>query len=156
MKTLLAAVLLLGASSAAAKAETFTFSTTSTATNQIIAAVANDKPVVAAFATGSGQNVYASGKKTTDTFNCANWSATAGSIFQTYGACVYTELTGDQASIVIGCDFTNKAQTEADCWGGLTGTVGSVANKTGTISWHQKLGADGKSGTASGTGQWND
>lgn len=155
MRTLLLSILLLGASAVTANAESFTFTSTSTGSNQIVAPITGGKPVTSGSLAGTSQVTYASGKKTTNTFNCNNWSTPPGSLFQGNGACLFSEPGGNQASIVSGCDFTNKDQSESDCWGALTGMAGAWANKTGTISWHAKTSADGKTGTASGTGQWN-
>ena len=157
MNAILVALIALGATASAASAETFTFTSTSTTQNAVVAPVAgSDKPVQAAFITGASKATYASGKPTTNPCPCANWSSTPGSIFDSYGACTYTEPGGDTASIVAGCSYTNKERTEADCWGGLNGLGGPHKGKTGSMSWHNKTSADGKTGAAVGTGQWND
>jgi len=112
-------------------------------------------PVVASFITGTSETTYASGKKDSNTFSCANWSTEHSSIFKAEGACTFTNQNGDKASIVSGCDYTNKDQTESDCWGGLMGLTGSITGKTGTMAWHSVVNPDGKTGSAAGTGQWN-
>ncbi|MGH7735427.1 MAG: hypothetical protein ACREOE_17475 [Gemmatimonadales bacterium] len=156
MKTLFVAALLLAASSVAANAETFTFTSDNTVSNQVVAPVAGgDKPVAAAFFSGSSHVVYSSGRAATNAFRCANWSAAPGGVFDADAACTFEEPGGDSASIVAGCSFTNKDRTESDCWGAMDGLGGAWKGKTGTISWHAKNSADGTSGAANGTGQWN-
>ena len=155
MRALILSILLAGGAAASVHAESFTFTSTSTVANMVVAENPGGPPVVAVFVTGPSQTTYASGKKGTNTFSCASWSATPGSIFKVYGACTFVDQNGDKASIISGCDYANKDQTEQDCWGGLTGLSGSVAGKTGTMSWHSVNNKDGKTGGASGTGQWN-
>jgi len=156
MKTLIVAIITLGVTASAASAETFTFTSTSTLQNAVVAPVKDAKPVQAAFITGTTKATYASGRATTNTFQCADWSSTPGSLFDAYAACTYTEPGGDTASIVAGCDYANKEQTEADCVAGLNGLDGPHKGKSGTMSWHAKTSADGKTGSSAGTGQWND
>jgi hypothetical protein len=150
--------MLLGASGVAAQAETFTFTGTGGApTAQITAPfIGGPKPVQAVFGPSTSQAIYASGAKTTSTSNCASWTTPPGQTFEVNGACLYTESNGDKTSIVFGCDFANKEQTASNCWGYLSGMAGARLNKTGTMSWHQALAADGKSSTFSGVGQWGD
>ncbi|HEY2662237.1 MAG TPA: hypothetical protein VGI79_21150 [Caulobacteraceae bacterium] len=156
MKTLLLSILLLGASAATANAETFTFTSSAQTTNLLVVPVAGGNPVISQFSTGTSATTYASGKKSTTTNNCAGWSAAPGSPFTATGICIFTEANGDKASIQWSCIATNKEQTAANCWGGLTGMAGARENKTGTITWHQWPNADGKTGAASGAGLWND
>jgi hypothetical protein len=155
MKTLFAAALLLGASGAAANAETFTFHSTGTVVNQVVAQPpGGEKPVVAVFLVGKTTNTWASGQTSKNDYSCANWTSTPGSIFDTYLACTFTDTNGDKASLIAGCD-NNKDMTEGDCWGGLNGLDGPHKGKTGTMAWHSKNNADGKTGDSWGTGQWN-
>jgi len=156
MKTIIFALLALGVSYSAANAETFTFSSTSTLGDAVTAVMADGKPVTAAFLSGKSQATYASGRSTTNTFQCANWSAAPGSVFDAFGACTYVEAGGDTASIVVGCDYTAKDQSQSDCWGALSSQDGPHKGKSGTIAWHAKLNADGKTGVSTGTGQWDD
>lgn len=156
MKYVVLALLLASASTAAANAESFTFTSTNTVQNAVVAIGSDGKPVQAAFSAGQSNATYASGRMTTNTFSCANWSSTPGSIFDSYGACNYSEPGGDSASIIAGCDYANKDQTEVDCWGALNGLDGPHKGKTGTMSWRQKIDMTAKTGTAVGTGQWND
>jgi len=157
MKTIAIATLLAACAAVpAASAETFTFTSTSTTQNALVAPVPGGKPVQAAFLSGASHAVYASGRAVDNKFQCADWSSPPGSIFDAYGACNYVEPGGDTATILIGCDFATPDRLEANCWGGLEGIDGPHKGKSGTISWHAKTSADGKSGTSSGVGQWND
>lgn len=156
MKAVILALLLASASTLAANAESFTFTSTSTVQNAVVALGSDGKPVTAVFIAGQSKAAYASGKATTNSFTCANWSATPGSIFDSYGACTFSEPGGDNASMIVGCDYSNKDQTEGDCWAALNGLDGPHKGKTGTMSWHNKNNMAAKTGTAAGTGQWND
>ncbi len=155
MKTLVLSIILAGVSVGTASAETFTFTSKSTVANQIVAPTTGGPPVAAVFISGTSETIFASGKKGSNIFNCAQWSSTPGFVFMTVGACTFVDQNGDKASIISGCDFTNKDQSQQNCWGGLTGLTGAVAGKSGTISWHATNNADGKSGSSAGVGQWN-
>ena len=156
MKILLVSVLMVGVSALAAQAESFTFTSTSTLLNSAAFAAPGETPVLAAFVDSKSKTTYAGGKVETNDASCASWSAPPASIFQTNGVCNFTTAGGEKASILFGCNPRSKDQTESDCWGGLLGVTGARAGKSGTISWHQKLNADGKGGAANGVGQWND
>jgi hypothetical protein len=153
MKHLILAAILAGGTALAAHAETFTFTGTSTLSNALSVTPAGGKPVEAAFNTGKGQTIMASGKKLDTTNTCAAWSAMPGGIFDELGMCTFTDATG-AGSILFGCNLNNKDMT-GDCWGGLWGTGGAYTGKRGSISWHNTLAADGKTGASAGTGQWN-
>ena len=155
MKALILTIILAGGAAVSVHAESFTFTSTSTLGDMVVAPNAGGPPIVAAFVTGTSATTFASGNKGTNTFSCASWTADKTSVFKTYGACTFTDQTGAKASIVSGCDYTNKEQTAQDCWGALTGLTGAAAGKTGTISWHAVNNADGKTGSSAGTGQWN-
>jgi hypothetical protein len=157
MKTLLlAAAITFGAGVCAANAQSFTFQSTATVQNAVAAPVKGGKPVQAVFIAGKSQTNWLGGKTSTNTFQCASWSSTPGSLFDSYTACTYADTNGDSASIIAGCDFTNDARTESDCWGGINGLEGPHKGKSGTMAWHGKNGSDGKTGLSAGTGQWND
>ena len=156
MKTFLIALLFASSAAVSAGAETFTGTTTSTTTSSNMFSPPGDKPVLAISLTFTGNTVMASGKTAATKGSCTEWTTPPGSIFQTNLVCNYTDSSGDAAALLAGCDYTNKDMTEADCWGGLQGSAGPHAGKTGTISWHVKLGADGKTGLSNNVGQWND
>ena len=156
MKTLLISLVLVGATAFAAHAETFTGSATSTITSSNVFAASAGKPVVENNINFAGQTIWASGKTTANKGTCANWTTPPGSIFDANGVCNYTDANGDAASILIGCDFAGKDMSQGNCWGGLLGTAGPHAGKSGTISWHFRAAADGKSGESKSVGQWND
>ena len=155
MKLVFTTAFLLCAVASAANAETFTFKATSHNLNSINVATGATTFVGAGFNEGESQTVYASGQKTTTKNTCAGWGAPAGSPFTDEGVCTFTEGANDKASIVFSC--VSDAKTGAgDCWGALRGVAGRNMGKTGTISWHQTNNADGKTGTAAGTGMSND
>ena len=156
MKTSVIALLFSGAAVFSAHAESFTATTTSTITSSNTFQAGMGTPVRSVALSVTGQTVWAGGGTTTNKGTCMLWTAPPGSIFQTNGVCNYTESNGDTASLLAGCDYTNKDMTESNCWAGLTASAGPHAGKTGTISWHAKPSADGKSGTSQNVGQWND
>jgi hypothetical protein len=156
MKSLVLALLLTGAAAVTANAESFTATSNSTMTSSNSFPSPDGKPVLELNLAFTGQTLMASGKALTNKGTCAEWSTPPGSIFQTNGVCNYTDSGGDTAAILMGCDFSNKDMTEGDCWGGLQGSAGPHAGKSGTISWHFKTAADGKTGTSQNVGQWND
>jgi hypothetical protein len=154
MKTAFAA-LLLGLSATAAQAETFTFTSSFTSVSQIAVPVAGSKSMFLATRNLSTLT-YASGKKTTLSGTCAGWSAPSGSTSAVTGICTFSEDAASEATASISCNWTDAKQTQADCWGQMTGMSGHWQGKTGTISWHQIIGSDGKGGTSSGVGMRND
>jgi hypothetical protein len=156
MKTLFIAFLLTGVAAIAAHAESFTGKSTSAPISSNTFPTPDGKSIISGTLSFSGQSVSASGKATTNKGTCNEWTTPPGSIFQANGVCNYTDSSGDTASILIGCDFANKEMNEGDCWGGIAGTAGPHAGKSGTISWHFKPSPDGKSGTSLSVGQWND
>jgi hypothetical protein len=111
--------------------------------------------VGAGFTEGQTQMIYASGQKAAQTFSCAGWSAAQGSRFTDDGVCTFSEGANEKGSIIFSCVSDAKTGA-ADCWGGMRGVAGRNMGKTGTISWHQTNNPDGKTGTAVGTGMWND
>jgi len=151
------ASLALGFATGTANAESFTFTTKIAApSNSVMITEGMPKPVGAIFGNSESITTYADGRKVANTASCAQWTLRPGSSdFDTNGVCTYTEKNGDVASILFGCILDTKTQ-QGDCWGGLQGISGSRKDKTGTISWHSVSSADGKSGTATGVGRWND
>ena len=154
MKTMILAALFMGGSALAAHAESFTFTGAGTATNTISVTAPDGSPVAAAFNSGKAQLTYASGKTVTSTSTCEQHSASPPvGIFRQLGECNITDPTGN-SSILYGCNPT-KDMAAANCVGGLWGTSGAYAGKSGTITWHSTVSADGKTATFTGTGQWN-
>jgi hypothetical protein len=154
MKFLAVSMAALLTSVVSAQAESFTVSGSSQVTNHVGGMVAGGHEVEATFSTGQDKVVYASGKKTSGKFSCAQWSATAGSMFQSDGMCTVDE-GADQFTVSYVCQVLDSKSNGADCWGRLTGTGGTLANKAGSAVWHGVDSADHKSGTFSGTGMWN-
>jgi hypothetical protein len=154
MKLAMISVAALVVSVASAQAESFTVSGSSQTTNHVGGVVAGGREIGAQFSTGQDKTVYASGKKTNGKFNCAQWSAPVGSIFQAEGICTVEE-GADKFTVAYSCQALDPKSNAADCWGRLTGTAGAVANKTGMATWHGVDSADHKTGTFSGAGMWN-
>jgi hypothetical protein len=155
MRFAVATTILMFAAAGAASAETFSFKSTSKTVNSIQIATGASSSMGAGFSEGSSQATYGSGLKATNTFNCAVWSALAGSRFTDEGVCAFTEGTEDKATIEFSCVSDQKAGA-GDCWGALRGVAGRFTGKTGTISWHQTNSADGKTASSIGAGLWND
>ena len=154
MRTIILAALFLGGSALAANAESFTFTGTGTGTNAISVTAPDGAVVTAGFNAGKAQLTYASGKTVTSTSTCEQHSATPPiGIFQQYGECTLSDSNGN-SSVLYGCTPTKEAGAE-NCVGGLWGTSGAYAGKSGTLSWHGTVSADGKTGAFTGTGQWN-
>jgi hypothetical protein len=156
MKTFLLAMLLASASAVAAHAESFTFTATNTASNQVGGPMADGTPVAAGFSTGASHTTWASGQKSTTTSTCAVWTNAPGAQFPTSGVCDYSESTGDKVRLAFSCQSTNKEQTQSNCWGALSGMAGPHAGKAGTISFHTWGGAGSPSSHSSGAGVWPD
>jgi hypothetical protein len=155
MKIIVASTLLLCASVVAANAESFTFKSTTHTVNSIIVSDGMAAPLGAVFGEGLGVTTEASGKTSNSTSSCASWTTPPGGLFTLSGVCTFSDNAKDQASIAFSCQTDMKTNV-GDCWGGLRGISGRYQGKTGTISWHQQGGPDGKTGTAVGVGMWND
>ena len=153
MRLILAAVLVAGPA-LVAQAETFTFTGTGTNTNQIAIQTPNGAPLTAAFGTSKTQTTYAGGKTVTIDSTCANWPAIPGDIFREHGMCTFTDSTG-AGYIRFGCNPAKEAM-ESNCVGGIWGSSGVYAGRSGTMAWHGKPAPDGKSGLIAGAGQWGD
>jgi len=146
MKILLLTTTLVCATAVVANAETFTVTGTSQIVNQVTA-MNGGRASFGAYVTGTGETVFAAGKKSTVKFSCMQWSAAPGSNFSSEGVC-NNEDSGGAYSILFSCETS-------DCWGKLVGTSAGYANKTGTASWHTTGDPKQKTSTFSVTGQWN-
>jgi len=154
MKMILVSAVLLCAAGVT-QAETFTLTSTSKALQSINVPTGAGTSSGAGFNEFTSQVTFASGRKATTKGNCAGWNAPASSGFTTEGVCKWTE-GNDEATMQFSCAEDMKTNT-ADCWGGMRGgATGRYAGKTGTISWHEKFSPDTNTGTAVGTGMWND
>lgn len=163
MKSFLAAsVLLTFAGTAAAdnaasdKADMFTFTSTATVENSVMFPEENEQPQGATFMSGNADVNWSSGKKSSNTFKCAQWSSAPGmGLFNLFSVCTMTDTNGDMPRTAAGCVWGNKEMTETTCYGGLVNDVGPHKGKYGSVTWHTKVSPDGKTVTAWGTGQWN-
>ena len=143
-----------GLVASAASAESFTFKSTSHVANSVVVDTGTPPGIADIFNTGEATIVYDTGNKEANTSSCASWTVPPGTAFSSNGICTFATKKGDQGTIIFGCRDDNANHT-SDCWGGLRGTAGRFTGKTGTISWHQSLDADGKTGMATGVGMWN-
>jgi hypothetical protein len=154
MKTLLLVSVAFVLSTAAANAETFTFTSKAVTVAQVGGPGPGGKPVGASHATNEAEVVWASGTKMKSKGDCMSWSAPPGSGFTGQGMCNGTDADGAKTFMVFSCAGNDK-NTENDCWGRLTYTSGKNQGKVATASWHGKQNADGKGGTAAGAGTMN-
>jgi hypothetical protein len=154
MKTMILVALLMGGSALAAHAESFTFTGSGTGTNAVSVTAPDGAVVTAGFNSGKAQLTYASGKTVTSTSTCEQHSASPPvGIFQQLGECNLSDPNGN-SSVLYGCNPTKDKAAE-NCVGGLWGTSGAYAGKSGTLSWHGTVSPDGKTSMFNGTGQWN-
>jgi hypothetical protein len=141
------------ASTAMANAEAFTFTSKGTITSQIMAPGPMGKPVGVAMSTFESATTMASGKKLTVKGTCGSWTAPPGGGVAVNAACQGSDETG-AFSAFFACAPANDKNTVSNCWSEFTGTSGAYKGKTATASWRATQGADGKSNTAVGGGQW--
>ena len=153
MKLILIAGAALLATTAVASAEAFTFKGTGTLTSQVGAPGPGGGPIGTSMATVENETTWASGKKTTNKGTCGTWSAPPGGGITNNGACMLSGPDG-AFSVSFACASLNDKNTVANCWGGLTGTSGTLKDKSGTASWRVTQSADGKSTTTVGSGNW--
>lgn len=154
MKTFILAALLLGGSALAVHAETFTFNGTGTPTNQLTVPGPNGTTRTAGFNVSKGVTTLASGKALPTDSTCAAWPSGPGDLFQSHGMCTFSDSTG-AGYIRFGCNPAKEAMEE-NCVGGIWGTSGAYAGRSGSMAWHGKSSTDGKTATFAGAGQWGD
>lgn len=154
MKSIFAVALVAAGVGFGANAETFTFSSTATDVARVAVPGMNNSVQFAGVANISGTTSMGA-KTLTTTGQCASWPATPPvGIFQDYGMCTASD-PGGTFYIRYGCNPA-KEPMQDNCVGGLWGTGGVYAGRTGTLSWHGRAAADGKGGTSDGAGQWGD
>jgi hypothetical protein len=71
-------------------------------------------------------------------------------MFASEGICMGAE-GANTYTVAFSCQTMDP--NTSDCWGRLTGTGGSYANRTGMASWRGVR--DGKALTSAGNGSWN-
>jgi len=136
-----------------ANAQSFTFKSKSHATDAV--SVNSGQMLITDVISKSDATItYDNGEKEQNATTCANWTVPPGSRFTSDGICTFVTKSGGKGTIVFGCHDDAKTNM-SDCWGALRGTAGRFKGKTGTISWHQALDADGMTGNDAGTGMWN-
>jgi hypothetical protein len=136
-----------------ANAQSFTFKSKSHATDAV--SVNSGQTVITDVISKSDATItYETGEKEANATTCANWTSPPGTPFTSSGICTFVTKSGGKGTIVFGCQDYAKTNI-SDCWGALRGTAGRFKGKTGTISWHQTVEADGMTGNDMGTGMWN-
>jgi hypothetical protein len=155
LTTALLAAALAAACALPAYAETFSLTGTSTRGATVAGVAPDGTQVVSLMSTGVADLVTDGTKKSKTTTTCSTWTAEPGSVFATRAVCNGKDADGAENSVVLGCINTNAAKTESTCWGPMTGVSGRLAKKTGSITFHVKQSADGKTSTIVGAGFWN-
>jgi hypothetical protein len=153
MKSMLVAALFAASLGGAAQAETFTFTSNATSVAGVTVPGPNNTTRAAGVSTFTGSLIMG-GKTLTNSGQCAAWPSLPGDIFQSHGQCTFSDATG-AGFLRYGCN-PGKTDAEANCVGGLWGTGGAYAGRSGSMAWHGKAAADGKSTTSVGAGQWGD
>jgi hypothetical protein len=153
MKTIILAALLVGGSALAAQAETFTFSGTTTSVNSVSVTSPRGTRTGGGYSESRGTVTYAGGKTVESAARCVGWSGPPGDIFS-HGVCNLTDSAGTN-SVGFRCLPDAKMTNEQSCVGGIWGTGGAYANRTGTLTWHSKDAADGKTSAYNGVGQYD-
>lgn len=148
---LIAALAIIGATTSAtaqAGGVTFTFSSTSNAPTALGGDGKNGVPYSGMHWTGSSMGQTSTGAKTKTKFSCVMMTQPPrDSLFQAHMLCDVTADDGSY-SAAMGCSFMDAAKQETSCIGGLYGTGGAYAGRSGSITNHAK------GGVSSGTGQW--
>ena len=136
MKAVLFAIWLAAATTAAAQAETFTFTNTNQIEKYVGGPMIGGSLSSVAFNTTVGQTTWATGRTEATSSACAIWSGAPGARFPYSGVCDYSGSDGDSNRIAFDCQPTNSDQSEADCWGSISGLAGPHSGKSGTITFH--------------------
>ena len=147
MKRLIAAMLLV-ALPAAAHAEMFTFTNVNKPIANLIVPgpTAASKPSGAAVFSITTEATYTSGKKLTNTAQCAQWVLPASDQFGSNTVCKYGDASGELYVARTTCENPGP---QSDCWGKLIGTGGAFKGRTGAYTFHNAPGSVG-------TGFWTD
>jgi len=154
MRTLVLAAVLAGGLVFGVHAESFTFTSTGSNTSEISTPGPNGSVRIAAFGVSKGVTSYVGGKNMTTENTCASWPSQPGDLFASHGMCTFSDASGT-GYIRFGCN-PDKDPVQANCVGGLWGTGGAYAGRSGTLAWHAKSAADGKTAEFAGGGQWGD
>jgi hypothetical protein len=139
----------------AAQAETFTFTGTVIPAGKRIAAPGpTGEPIVGARVTAEFDMDWASVGRTRAAYDCIVFSAPPASGQTIQGVCDASETDGGKYSLLFTC-LADEKRPESDCWGRIAYSAGKRAGKVGTMSWHDRLNADGKTITSVGAGNLN-
>jgi hypothetical protein len=153
MKSMLSAALVAASLGGVAQAETFTFSNATSGFVSVTVPGPNNTTRIAGVSDFKGTTTM-SGKSVATSGKCAVWPSLPADIFQSHGQCTLTDGNG-AGYIRFGCN-PGKTAMDDDCVSGIWGTGGAYAGRHGTLAWHNKVAADGKSSSAEGAGQWGD
>lgn len=156
MRSLLILSIALPLVTTAAQAETFTFTGTvnPAAGTRIAAPGPMGKPIVGGSVKVEIDMVWASAGKSHATYDCIVFSAPPASGQTIQGVCAATETDGGKHSVLFNC-LADEKSPQSDCWGRIAYSSGKKEGKVGTMSWHDRLNADGKSITSVGAGNLN-
>ncbi len=146
-----AAMLLTGL----ARAETFSFTSTTEVTSQILIPMPTGVVDASTWFKGSSSGVFSKRGEVSSTFVCSSMTNPPNETFAAGTRCDVTEKDGSTFAIYAGCNFVNKERTESICLGGLIGKTGAYKDRAGTISWNQKQSGP-STGAATGAGVWNE
>lgn len=156
MKRIAIATAILVASTAAAQAETFSFSSTGRVNKNIGGPMVGGPPALVGISTEAGQTTWASGATVTTQSTCANWTSAPGAQFPYSGVCDIDLSNGDIDRMAFGCKALGPDASEANCWGSLSGLSGSRAGRIGTVSFHIWGFSKSPSLRTAGAGWWPD
>jgi hypothetical protein len=155
MRSLLVLSLVVPLVTTVAQAETFTFAgTVNPAGKRIGAPGPMGKPIVGASVTAEFDMVWASTGRTRAVYDCIVFSAPPASGRTIQGVCAATETDGGEYSLLFSC-LADEKGPESDCWGRIAYSAGEKKGRVGTMSWHDRLNADGKSIASVGAGNLN-
>ena len=131
-------------------AESFSFTSTSKATNQISIPFPK-RPGGSRWIAGKTNVVDSKRGKLTNTFVCSSMSNAPSDLFDLRVHCDVTEKEGETFGIYGGCNYVNTERSVFNCVGGLIGKAGAYKGRVGSITWNQN-----REGAASGAGVWNE
>lgn len=153
MRTLVLATALAGGLAFGVQAETFTLTSTGSGIAQVTTPGPNGTIRFAGVAAIKGTTTMA-GKTLAHSGQCASWPSLAGDIFQSHGMCAISDASG-AFYVRYGCNPAKEPMSD-NCVGGIWGTGGAYAGRSGTAAWHSRGAPDGKSSISEGAGQWGD
>lgn len=131
-------------------AQSFSFTSTSKATNQISIPFPK-RPGGSKWIAGKSNIVDSERGKLGNTFVCSSMTNPPSDLFDLRVQCDVTEKEGETFAIYGGCNYVNTERSAMNCVGGLIGKAGAYKARRGSITWHQNA-----EGSANGAGVWNE